>query len=105
MARVDWKPFRHFGLAAGYNFLYLKITDTVLDREFTVRQSVHGPSSGSACELRPPLSPKRLKQARGACLAFRRGFVTKKGTPGASCPGLKRVPRQRGPLPLRPSPR
>jgi len=46
MARVDWKPFRHFGLAAGYNFLYLKITDTVLDREFTVRQSVHGPVVG-----------------------------------------------------------
>lgn len=46
MGRVDWKPFAHFGLTAGYNFLHLKVTDTVRDRPFTVRQSVHGPIVG-----------------------------------------------------------
>ena len=46
MARVDWKPIRHFGLSAGYHFLYLKISDTVRGREFKVSQSVHGPVVG-----------------------------------------------------------
>jgi hypothetical protein len=46
MARIDWKPFRHFGLTAGYNFLHVKLTDTLLDRELKVRQSVHGPIVG-----------------------------------------------------------
>ena len=44
--RVDWKPFPHFGVTAGYSFLYFKATDTVLDREFEVKQSVHGPVFG-----------------------------------------------------------
>ena len=52
MGRLDWKPFEHFGVTAGYNFLRLKLTDTVLDREFKVRQSVHGSSgSGSTSEV------------------------------------------------------
>lgn len=46
MARIDWKPFRHLGLTAGYNFLHLRLSDTVRDREFKVRQSVHGPLVG-----------------------------------------------------------
>jgi hypothetical protein len=46
MVRLDWKPFRHFGLTAGYNFLHLRLTDTLRDREFKVRQSVHGPVLG-----------------------------------------------------------
>ena len=44
--RVDWKPVRHFGLAAGYNFLYLKLTDSVAGRTVTVKPTVHGPSVG-----------------------------------------------------------
>jgi hypothetical protein len=46
MGRVDWKPFPHFGVTAGYAFLYFKATDTQLDREFEVKQSVHGPVFG-----------------------------------------------------------
>jgi hypothetical protein len=46
MVRLDWKPFRHFGLTAGYNFPHLRLTDTLRDREFKVRQSVHGPVLG-----------------------------------------------------------
>jgi hypothetical protein len=44
--RVDWKPVRHFGLTAGYNVLYLKISDAVAGRTVTVEPLVHGPSIG-----------------------------------------------------------
>lgn len=44
--RVDWKPVRHFGLTAGYNFLYLKVTDTVLGREIRLTPNLHGPAVG-----------------------------------------------------------
>jgi hypothetical protein len=44
--RVDWKPLRHFGLTAGYNFLYLKVTDTVLGRDVTLTPNLHGPAAG-----------------------------------------------------------
>jgi hypothetical protein len=44
--RVDWKPVRHFGLTAGYNLLYLKVTDSVLGRTVTVEPTVHGPMAG-----------------------------------------------------------
>jgi len=44
--RVDWKPTRHFGVTAGYNVLYFKLTDTVANRDFTVEQTVHGPVIG-----------------------------------------------------------
>jgi hypothetical protein len=44
--RVDWKPVRHFGLAAGYSALYLKITDSKLGREVTMKPTVHGPMFG-----------------------------------------------------------
>ena len=44
--RVDWKPLPHFGFAAGYNFLYLKVSDTKAGRKVTVTPSVHGPTVG-----------------------------------------------------------
>ena len=44
--RLDWKPFRHFGLTGGYNFLYFKLSDTVSNREFVVKQTLHGPALG-----------------------------------------------------------
>ena len=44
--RLDWKPATHFGLAAGYNLLYLKFSNTVGDRTFTAKQTMHGPAFG-----------------------------------------------------------
>lgn len=44
--RVDWKPSRHFGVTAGYNFLYLKVTDTKAGREVTIKPTLHGPALG-----------------------------------------------------------
>jgi hypothetical protein len=44
--RVDWKPFRHFGFTAGYSFLYLKVSDDVLNRTVTIEPTVHGPAVG-----------------------------------------------------------
>ena len=46
MFRMDWKPATHFGLTAGYNFLYFKIEDEVRNRTFTVKQTLHGPILG-----------------------------------------------------------
>jgi hypothetical protein len=46
MGRVDWKPIRHFGVTAGYNYLHLKIVDTRFERTLRVKQSVHGPIIG-----------------------------------------------------------
>lgn len=43
---VDWKPIPHFGLTAGYNFLYLKVTDSVAARDVTMKLTVHGPTVG-----------------------------------------------------------
>ena len=43
---VDWKLLRHFGLTAGYNFLYLKVTDTVASRDITLKTTFHGPTAG-----------------------------------------------------------
>jgi hypothetical protein len=45
-ARVDFKPLRHFGITAGYSFLYYKLEDTVRNRTFTVKQTLHGPLFG-----------------------------------------------------------
>jgi hypothetical protein len=45
-ARVDWKLLRVFGLTAGYNFLYLKVSDTVAGREIVVKPALHGPMVG-----------------------------------------------------------
>jgi hypothetical protein len=44
--RLDWKFVRHFGLTAGYHFLYLKVTDDEGAREFQVKQTLHGPIVG-----------------------------------------------------------
>jgi hypothetical protein len=44
--RLDWKPVRHFGFAAGYNFLYLKLSDDKAGRTVTVEPTVHGPTVG-----------------------------------------------------------
>jgi len=43
---LDWKPIRHFGLTAGYNLLYLKVSDTVVNRDLTLKLTVHGPIVG-----------------------------------------------------------
>lgn len=45
-ARIDFKPTKHFGITAGYAFLYFKLEDTVRDRTFAVRQTLHGPLAG-----------------------------------------------------------
>jgi hypothetical protein len=43
---VDWKPVRHFGIAAGYNVLYLKVTDDKADRTIVIKPTLHGPVVG-----------------------------------------------------------
>jgi hypothetical protein len=43
---ADWKPIPHFGLTAGYNLLYLKISDSVVNRDLTLKLSAHGPTVG-----------------------------------------------------------
>jgi hypothetical protein len=45
-ARVDWKPFRHVGLTAGYNLLYFKAENTVRNQTLKVKQTMHGPVVG-----------------------------------------------------------
>lgn len=44
--RLDWKPATHFGITAGYNLLYFKLSNTVADRTFTAKQTLHGPTVG-----------------------------------------------------------
>jgi len=43
---VDWKPISHLGLTAGYNVLYLKISDSVASRDITMKLTAHGPTVG-----------------------------------------------------------
>lgn len=43
---VDWKPVRHFGIAAGYNLLYLKVTDSFAGGTVVITPTVHGPVVG-----------------------------------------------------------
>ena len=43
--RADRK-FGHVGLTVGYAVLYLKVTDTVLQRTFEIKQTLHGPLFG-----------------------------------------------------------
>jgi hypothetical protein len=45
-ARLDIKPWSHFGITAGYCLLYLKLDDTVANRTFTLKQTLHGPIFG-----------------------------------------------------------
>ncbi len=45
--RMDWKPFRHFGLTAGYNYLTLEFEDEVTSRRtFEATQTLGGPVVG-----------------------------------------------------------
>jgi hypothetical protein len=44
--RVDWKPIPHFGFTAGYNFLYLKVSDDIAERTVTIEPTLHGPAIG-----------------------------------------------------------
>lgn len=44
--RADWKPIPHFGVTAGYQFLYFKIEDTRRDRLLEVKQTLQGPIVG-----------------------------------------------------------
>jgi hypothetical protein len=43
---ADWKPISHFGFSAGYSILYLKVTDSVANRDLTVKMTVQGPTVG-----------------------------------------------------------
>ncbi len=45
-ARADFKITRHVGLTFGYNVLYLKLSDTVRERTFEIKQTLHGPVAG-----------------------------------------------------------
>ena len=44
--RADMKIATHVGLTLGYSVLYLKLSDTVLERTFEVKQTLHGPVIG-----------------------------------------------------------
>ena len=44
--RLDWKPAKHFGLTAGYNFLYFKVEHDVADRTLVAKTTLHGPVAG-----------------------------------------------------------
>jgi len=44
--RVDMELGAHLGLTAGYSLLYLKLGDTVRNRTFEIKQTMHGPILG-----------------------------------------------------------
>ena len=44
--RIDWKPTTHFGITGGYSLLYFKLSNTVANRTFTAKQTLHGPVVG-----------------------------------------------------------
>ena len=44
--RADFEMARHVGLTFGYGVLYLKVSDTVLERTLVVKQTLHGPVVG-----------------------------------------------------------
>jgi hypothetical protein len=44
--RGDWKPIPHFGITAGYQFLYFKIEDDRQGRLLEVKQTLQGPIVG-----------------------------------------------------------
>ena len=43
---VDWKLLPHFSLTGGYNFQYLKVSDSVASRDLTIELTAHGPTVG-----------------------------------------------------------
>ena len=44
--RADIRLTKHFGGTFGYSVLYLKLSDTVLQRTFEVKQTLQGPVLG-----------------------------------------------------------
>ena len=44
--RMDWKPVRHFGLTAGYNYLRLKFSDELAGKTLEATQTLSGPVVG-----------------------------------------------------------
>ena len=44
--RFDWKPTRHFGLTAGYNYLWLEFSHELGGRTLEARQVLSGPMFG-----------------------------------------------------------
>jgi hypothetical protein len=45
-ARVDWKPWDHFGFTAGYSLVNFKFKEDIGPYEFTAKQTVGGPVVG-----------------------------------------------------------
>lgn len=44
--RVEWKPWPHFGVAAGYDALYLKLSDSKASQNLSFNITAHGPTFG-----------------------------------------------------------
>lgn len=44
--KADWNPVRHVGVTLGYQVLYFKLSQTVLQRTFTISETLHGPVAG-----------------------------------------------------------
>ncbi|MBV9501311.1 MAG: hypothetical protein JO138_18215, partial [Acidobacteriaceae bacterium] len=44
--RADWKFTRHFGITLGYGVEHFQITTRVVDHDFTVKQTLNGPTFG-----------------------------------------------------------
>jgi hypothetical protein len=44
--RLDLKPFRHFGVTAGYSLLHFKVSDELAGKELIAKQTLHGPIVG-----------------------------------------------------------
>lgn len=44
--RVDWRFAKHFGTSLGWGLLHLKISNTVLQRNLTISQTLNGPILG-----------------------------------------------------------
>jgi hypothetical protein len=45
-ARLDWKPWSHFGFTAGYSFFQFKFTKELGRFDFTAKQRIAGPTVG-----------------------------------------------------------
>lgn len=45
-ARLDWKPWSHFGFTAGYSYFQVKFTKELGPFDFTVKQHIAGPTVG-----------------------------------------------------------
>jgi hypothetical protein len=45
-ARLEWRPISHLAVTAGYGFTRLKYEDTILSRDVSFKQTLHGPLLG-----------------------------------------------------------